>query len=89
MMAAGNGHLGATEALLAAGASIEAADEAGRTALIWAAYTGKLETLELLLSKGAKADAHDLWGATAVTTAAEKGHDVVVERLQTGPGFRA
>ena len=89
MMAAGNGHLSATQALLAAGANIELTDQAGKTALMWAAYTGKFETLELLLSKGAKVDAHDLFGETAVTIAAGKGHDIVVERLQTGPGLRA
>ena len=43
-MAAGNGHLSATQALLAAGANIELTDQAGKTALMWAARWGQVET---------------------------------------------
>ena len=53
------------EALLKAGADIEAKDQDGRTALMLAAQYGRVDTVRLLLAKGAHADARDKRGWNA------------------------
>ncbi|CAF3466677.1 unnamed protein product, partial [Fusarium graminearum] len=75
--AAGEGHLGVIEKLLAAGADVNAAaaSEYGRTALQAAAWGGHLEVIEKLLAAGADVNANALQAAT------ERGHLEVVNKL--------
>lgn len=53
-------------ALLDAGADVEAPDQAGNTALIWAAWGGSSDVLRLLLQRGADVQARDMNGRTAL-----------------------
>ena len=55
----------AVEILLAAGADVNAANEAGFTALHGAAFRGLNEVLEYLVARGADIDARDFRGRTA------------------------
>jgi nucleoredoxin len=52
-LAAGNGHSGIVKLLLEAGASLEAADGDGDTALAWATWCGRREIMNQLLGAGA------------------------------------
>jgi len=56
MYAAAAGHAAALEALIAAGANANHANEYGNTALHWAAGSGRLDAARALLEAGAKAD---------------------------------
>jgi uncharacterized protein len=60
--------------LLDAGADIEAKDEEGKTALIWAANEGYTETCAFLLEKGANVNAKNCNGCTALMYAANEGY---------------
>ena len=55
----------AVEILLAAGANVDAANEAGFTALHGAAFRGLNEVIEYLVARGADIDARDFRGRTA------------------------
>ena len=66
---------------LARGADLEAADSAGRTAVINAAWRGRMDAIELLLGVGAEIDTRDERGRTALTWAASNGHLAIVDRL--------
>jgi hypothetical protein len=59
--------------LMLAGLDVDARDERGYTALIYAAEAGDTQTIELLLSYGADVNRDDTSG-TALTKAAAKGH---------------
>src|ERR1035441_5142575 len=63
--AAAKGATAKVEQLLAKGASLEAKDKNGRTALMLAAQHGHAETVRVLLEKGASADDRDARGYTA------------------------
>jgi hypothetical protein len=84
------------EALLKAGADLEASDKDGRTALMLAAQYGRADTVRLLLAKGAKADARDKrgWNAYMLTLLAPSGgvihtiHDNVLKLLPQPPRMR-
>jgi hypothetical protein len=65
LAAAKKGDTAQVEALLKAGADLEARDKNGRTALMLAAQYGHTETVRLLLAKGADAGARDQRGWTA------------------------
>jgi len=65
LAAAKEGDTGRVEALLKAGAEIEAKDQDGRTALMLAAQYGRADTVRLLLAQGARADARDKRGWNA------------------------
>lgn len=67
--AAVNGHLKATELLLALGADVNAADADGRTALMHAAINDDVPMLRLLLQHGAAADRTDAQGLRAADVA--------------------
>ncbi|MGO4871374.1 MAG: ankyrin repeat domain-containing protein [Roseiarcus sp.] len=63
------GHVAIVHAFLAKGASANARDARGGTALHWAAGRGKLDVVELLLAEGADIDARDGAGRTALGVA--------------------
>jgi ankyrin repeat protein len=54
------------EFLLQRGASLEAQDNTGQTALHWAVIGGHEDTIKLLLEKGAKVEAKNVYGGTAL-----------------------
>ena len=65
LAAAKKGDTTRVEALLKAGAELEAQDRDGRTALMLAAQYGRADTVRLLLAKGANAGARDKRGWNA------------------------
>ena len=69
------------EALIAAGADIEAKDEAQLTPLITAALAGDRDGVALLIEKGADPSGRNDKGFTALHAAAHKGHPEVVQLL--------
>lgn len=78
-----HGRLDLVQALLAAGANVNAADLHGTTPLMWAARNGHLPTvLALLVAQGVDVNAANERGETALTLAA--GTDVVVALLRSG-----
>jgi len=85
-LAAASGVLGVVEAVLEAGADIDARDDAGRTALIMACQRklGENEAprvIETLIGAGSNIEARDNNGLTALHTACKIGNDVAVETL--------
>ncbi|CAL1146636.1 unnamed protein product [Cladocopium goreaui] len=87
--AAQEGHPEVVEALLAAGASVEAKDDDGRgpqrrdgdEPLAMAAAEGHLEVVEALLAAGASVEARGSVGRTPLHDAAKRGHTAAVEQL--------
>ncbi len=69
------------DALLAAGADVDAAQADGATALHWAAHWDARAALETLLRAGADVDAANDHGVTPLFLAAENGSAPVAERL--------
>src|SRR5213594_1727961 len=69
--------------LIKRGASVDAADSFGTTALMLAARAGSVPSVDALLKAGAKVDAADHPGNTALMHAAIGGNLGVVERLLT------
>ena len=68
-------------ALLKQGASVNAADADGTTALHWASYRDDLESADLLIRAGAKVNAANDLGATPLWTASLNGSAAMVRRL--------
>jgi hypothetical protein len=89
LAAAKKGDTDRVEALLKAGAGLEAKDQDGRTALMLAAQYGHADTVRLLLAKGAHADARDKrgWNAYMLALLSPSGgivhavHDNVLKLL--------
>ena len=89
LAAAKKGDTNRVEALLKAGAELEAQDEDGRTALMLAAQYGRADTVRLLLAQGAHADARDKrgWNAYMLALLSPSGglihtvHDNVLKLL--------
>jgi ankyrin repeat protein len=79
--AAGKGCEPVAERLLAAGASVEAANRFGTTALGQAGREGHIEMVDLLLAHGAQINARNVGGATPLFIAAEGDRSRVVQRL--------
>src|SRR6266480_3898114 len=76
--------------LLGEGADANAKDNAGWTALIWAAYFGRTDTVRALLEKGADINAMDDSGKTVLMSAAVRGHaDTVRALLEKGADVNA
>lgn len=67
--------------LLAAGASVEASNRFGVTALGQAARSGHLDMVDFLLAQGAAIDARNVAGSTPLYVAAESNKSAVVKRL--------
>ena len=63
------------------GANIEARDNDGGTALMWATHGGHTAIVKALIDKGADIDAKDTNGDTALMNAAFVGHKAIVEAL--------
>ena len=79
--AARNRNLNNVRALLNSGANINARDNDGSTALIWAARFGHLATVRELLDRGANINARSNSGWTALICATYYGHLAVVRLL--------
>eukprot|EP00753_Platysulcus_tardus_P012864 PLAT3561.1.p1 GENE.PLAT3561.1~~PLAT3561.1.p1 ORF type:complete len:249 (+),score=76.34 PLAT3561.1:105-851(+) len=69
------------EALSAAGAELEAADNGGQTPLFTASFNGHDEAVAALIAAGADLNAVNKQGWTALITASYNGHKRVVELL--------
>ncbi len=71
--------------LLGEGADANAKDNAGWTALMWAAYFGRTDTVRALLEKGADVNAKGKDGMTALMNAASADYrDIVHSLLEKG-----
>jgi len=83
LMAAAHGPKGSgvIALLVAAGASLEATEKHGCTALTLAALRGRVAAAEALLAAGAAVDAADPRGGTALHVAAFLGHSAVARAL--------
>src|SRR5438552_2925014 len=71
--------------LLGEGANANAKDNAGWTALIWAAYFGRTDTVRALLEKGADGDEKDKKGDTALRLAEKYKYSSIVALLRRAP----
>lgn len=90
MTAADNGLPALTKLLLEAGAQVDAADEAGQTALIPAAKKGWLPVATVLLGGGAQPYDQDHTGDSALTHAAKRSNYTMADRLDVkGHGWQA
>ncbi len=69
------------EALLDAGAPVDAVDEADNTPLILAARDGRLDIAALLIGRGARIDWQDDEKVTPLIIAAFRDHHAIVELL--------
>jgi uncharacterized protein len=69
------------QALLAAGADVNAKDNGGGTVLMTASATGHLDVMQALLAKGADVNAKASDGRTALMMASETGRLDVVQAL--------
>jgi hypothetical protein len=67
-----NNDIDVIEVLLEAGAEVNAKDNAGRTALMWAVHNRNAEAVSALLDAGAGARARDSDGKTALMLAEER-----------------
>jgi len=92
LAAAAKGETTLAQTLIQAGASVEAADKNGRTALMLAAQHGHVDTVSALLAAGANPDARDKQGFTAFGLAllnpiGHGGHEEVLKLLPQHPRF--
>jgi ankyrin repeat protein len=81
MLAALAGHLSVVQALLAAGADVDAANHTGYTALMWAALKGHLAVVQALSEAEANLNAENEDGLTALLLALSNAPLSVVEAL--------
>ena len=80
--ASAKGHTDTVKALLEQGADVNAKDNDGFTALMFAARDGQTDTVPALLAKGADVNAKDNDGRTALMRAKKKGHKEIVQLLK-------
>ncbi len=76
------GHAAIVQAFLAKGASANARDARGGSALHWAAGRGKLDVVELLLAEGADAGARDGAGRMALDVAECRSKSEIADLLR-------
>jgi len=79
--AAQDGNLGRVKVLLAGGASVDAVNDKGGTALMVATQHGHQDVVQALLNKGAAINACDPDGESALSIASQRGHSEVVNML--------
>ena len=75
------GYLSIANLLLQAGATVDAVNNGGRTALHYAADNGKIQVVEALLNAGADKAVKGNDGMTALDEAQEEGHPAIVKLL--------
>ena len=85
-LAARNGHTAVIEALLEAGADINALEGTHSTALMYAVYNGHLESVELLLKEGAELNVRDQGGHTALYWANFRNHPDIAALISAAGG---
>jgi hypothetical protein len=76
IVAVRNGHREVADVLIRAGATLDARDERGSTALHWAAAKGDIELVRRLVEAGADINAKDVIGYTPAHVAAAMGHNL-------------
>ena len=76
------GRVEIAHAFLAKGASADARDGAGRSALHWAAARGARDIAEALMAAGARTDARDAEGRTPRDGASMRGHAALAAWLE-------
>lgn len=76
------GRVAIVDAFLAKGASADARDEKGGTALHWAVARGQLDVIELLLAHGADAGVQDAAGCSALELAERRDMRQIAEALR-------
>ena len=81
MCASNKGYTEIAQALLAAGADVNAHIDIGFTALMIAAQNGHTETLQSLLAAGADVNVHKNNGFTSLMLAAQNGHTEIAQAL--------
>ena len=81
MEASSEGHFKVVEALLKAGASIEARDDEAWTSLIWASSRGHIGVVKTLLKAGAALNSRTEDGMTALVCSTYRGHKTTAELL--------
>ena len=81
MWASINNHLHISKFLVEQGASIDAVDKYGSTALIWSSSEGHLEILRFFCDRGANVNALTNVGSTALLAACCRGHLFVARFL--------
>ena len=81
VFAASNGRTEVVRLLLDAGASVDATDDWGCTAIFKAATYNHLDCVRVLLRLGADPDKSNRWGAIPLQYAAHQGHYKVVRKL--------
>ena len=82
ILAAYLGDLGSTQAIVEAGADLEATDRSG-TALMGASFKGHAEIVGYLLAQGASHQATNEAGATALDYARMGNHQAVIDLLES------
>jgi len=87
LVATYNGDYDRVQMLLNAGANVNATDNSGYTALIYAADKGDKDVVQMLLNAGANVNATGEDGSTALILAADKGHLEIVSSLLGRPGI--
>ena len=84
--AAAMGHVDAIEALVGAGAALEAIDKTQRTPLHLAAEDGRAAAVKALVAAGAALTARDEDGRDPLTTATHAGHGPARKALRAAHG---
>lgn len=79
------GRVEIVHAFIAKGASVDARDEKGGTALHWAVARGRRDVIELLLTHGADADVPDAAGCSALELAERRELREIAEALRRRP----
>jgi ankyrin repeat protein len=85
-LAAKFGHTAVIEALLKAGADVNALEGSNSTALMYASYNGHLEAVDLLIKHGIELNVRDNGGKTALYMANQQNHPDIAALISTAGG---